>query len=86
MFGVCEVRDRTVRSVVDKCASWGGSNTWWGNHQTCYMVLVYTCKLDAALALKELDNAYDYKFGPTHFQVSFFSTLPPIQYRSNISI
>ena len=66
MFGVCEVRDRTVLSMVDH----PDRNTWHGDHQLCYMVLAYSRKEDAAVALDQLSGLYERRLGPKNVQVS----------------
>ena len=83
MFGVCEVRDRTVLSMVDDPAK----NRSWRSHQICYMVFVYSKKEDAAVALAQLSGLSEWRLGPMNVEVSLlFDPIPPMQYMSSISI
>ena len=66
MFGVCEVRDRTVLSMVDDPAK----NRWWRSYQVCFMVLVHSKKEDAAVALAQLSGLSEWRLGPKNVEVS----------------
>ena len=66
MFGVCEVRDRTVLSMVDH----PDRNIRYGSQQLCYMVLMYSRKEDAAVALAQLSGLSEWRLGPKNVEVS----------------
>jgi hypothetical protein len=76
--GVYEVRDRTVRSMVDNKQK----NTWWGRWETCFCTFVYSDEKNAAMALSKFIGLEDYSIGPKAFEVSFFVVFDPTPFNT----